>query len=75
MLLPVRIEAFGQPLQAARELGVPGHANASDRRCIVTPEHRQLPDQCTQGAAHAEIGFALGVDRTDQQPLTLDPHL
>ena len=39
-LLPVRIEALGQALQAAREFGIAGDAHAADGRRVVALEER-----------------------------------
>ena len=66
-------------LQAACEVGVAGDVHAPDRQRVVAPEHcerpGQLREQAAEGAAHAEVGFAGLVGRTDDQALAFDPHL
>ena len=66
-LLPIRIEAFGHALQAAREIRIARHAHATDGRRVFALEERQLRDQATERAAHAEVGFARHVGRADDQ--------
>ena len=72
--LPVRIEIPRELLQAPREFGVALDPQLAHRRRVVATEHRQLPEQAGQRAAHAEVGFASGIERADPQRVALDPH-
>ena len=74
-LLPVRIEALGQALQAAREVGIAVDAHAADRRRVVAREERQLREQAAERGAHAEVGFARVIERADAQAFALARYL
>jgi hypothetical protein len=74
-LLPVRIEAFRHPLQAAREIGVAFDAQLAHGRGVVVAKEGKLRDQSAQRAAHGEVGFGGVRDRPYLQAVTGDRHL
>ena len=73
-LLPVRIEALGQLLQAARQLGIAGHAHTALAVVVAMPcvgQQRQLCQHAGQAATHGQVGF-LCVHRADPQLVAVD---
>jgi hypothetical protein len=65
--LPVRVEAAGEALQAAREVGVAGHLHAPDRRSVVAAQEWQLREQAGEGGAQAQVR-RIATRRTNLQP-------
>ncbi len=73
-LLPVRIEALGQLLQASRQFGVTGHAYTALVVGLAAPcvgQQRQLRQHAGQAAAHGQVGF-LRIHRADPQLVAVD---
>lgn len=68
--LPIGVKPLRQLLQAARQLSIPFDTQFAHRRRVIAAQHRQLPEQAAQAAAHAQIRLGIGIHRAYAQSIT-----